>query len=90
MKLIRNDINNNIEFKNNNTLLVHIELDEQIYEVIDIFSDINKEFIFENIKYYILKNNIWMFNIRNINIINEPQLFDSNENDEIVKNNKYS
>lgn len=31
-----------------------------------------------------------MFNIRNINIINEPQLFDSNENDEIVKNNKYS
>ena len=44
MKLIRNDINNNIEFKNNNTLLVHIELDEQIYEVIDIFSDINKEF----------------------------------------------
>lgn len=82
MELIRDDINGNIQFKIDNTLIVFIELNEQIYEVINIFDKINTEFfllflfvikktckiidkkiIYENIKDYILKNNIYFYYI---------------------------
>lgn len=108
LKLIRDNINSCIDYTIKNTLLISIELDKQIYEVIDIFNEINKEFhplflfiiknscetkdkaiIKENIQNYILKKNINNFNIRNIKILNEIDLNDSNENYEIIKEKKY-
>ena len=108
LELIRNNISGCIDSTIKNALIISIISDEQIYDVIDIFNKINKEFhplflfiikntckikdkeiILENIKNYISRNKINMFNLRNITFLNEPNLNDSNDNYDTINHKKY-
>lgn len=101
IELIKQKIADNLDM-NKNTFILFVESVNDIYLVIDIFSEINKEFhplflfiikektsiieIKEKINDYIKLKNIYMFNLRNVTILNEVDLEEKNVINEVKKN----